>query len=138
MSDWTALEDAKISYSSHADNLLEMADDWGRRAIDHYNTFYLNAPARVKTLAGANDANILVQGVFAGWDGKGQPNLIFVRIVLNQTALPPIVGTRYVFPPQAKSGKERARPDAKVFCALTSWQGTSSPPQAGPSTAHCD
>jgi hypothetical protein len=98
VSDWNANEDARTSYASHADSLLEMADDWGRRAIQHYSTFYLTAPDRVKTFARANDANILVQGVFAGWDTNGQPTLIFVRVTLDQTALPPIVGTRYVFP----------------------------------------
>jgi hypothetical protein len=98
VNDWSALEDARASYSSHADSLLEMADDWGRRAMQHYKTFYFVAPDRVKSLAGAGEANILVEGVFAGWDSKGQASLIFVIVALAQAALPPIIGTRYVLP----------------------------------------
>jgi hypothetical protein len=49
--DWNADEDARASYSSHADNLSELVNDWGRRAMQHYLAFYYVAPVRVSSVA---------------------------------------------------------------------------------------
>jgi hypothetical protein len=93
--DWSADEDAKRSYLSHPDNLFEMAEDWKGRTIQHYATLYSVARQTVEELAGSNPLNVLVIGLFAGWDDKGRPTLITEKISLDraQPMLSPIVGT---------------------------------------------
>jgi hypothetical protein len=103
--DWDALEDAKTSSALHKDNVVEMADDWGRRALIHYQIFNSVNPNRVTNFATVNDANILVEGVFAGWDSQRKPTYVVVRITLDQSQSlsgqslsPKVVGNRYIFP----------------------------------------
>ena len=101
MDDWSAVQDARDSSSSHPNNLLEMADDWAARAVKHYTAFYLANPTRVKEMVGPSDA-LLVVGLFAGWDDKGHPSLVVMGIGLDPAAvspfdpLVPIFGSRSV------------------------------------------
>lgn len=90
--DWSADEDAKSSYMSHPDNLFEMAEDWKARTIQHYTTLYSVARQTVEELARSNPLNVLVIGLFAGWDDKGRPALIAETISLDRAQLPSLIG----------------------------------------------
>lgn len=99
LSDWSASGDAQSSYSSHPDDLVEMADDWGARAKQHYTTFYfsgLEPMRRVIEFAGDNNLNVLVTGLFAGWDNTGQPAVVRIDVRLDRVGLSPIALTRSI------------------------------------------
>jgi hypothetical protein len=81
--EWSALEDARTSFRLHANNLEEVADDWGRRALAHYQAFYSANRARVTSLAALNRGGILIQGLFVGWDG-GLPTAVVITVRLSQ------------------------------------------------------
>jgi hypothetical protein len=97
MSNWSAWEDAKTYSALHKDNLVEMADDWGRAARKHYQILYSMDPSRVRRLATVSGGNILVQGLFAGWDTKRLPSLVSERITLDESASPSIVASRNIY-----------------------------------------
>ncbi len=95
IADWSALEDARTSSALHKNNLVEMAEDWGSRALTHYQSFYSINPSRVQSLTNSN--NILILGLFAGWD-KGLPILISVSIKIEPSVLPHVVSDKTVLP----------------------------------------
>jgi hypothetical protein len=96
--DWSAWDEAETSYASHKDSLVDMAESWGSSTITHYQIFYSVNPSRVKELAAVNPENVLIEGLFAGWDTKGLPILVTVVIKLGSLAISPVVGTKYVLP----------------------------------------
>lgn len=97
--DWSAAADARTSYQVHPNSIKEMADDWKKRAIQHFTTFYFASAqhrALVTQLASADVAHhLLLIAYFAGWDENGQPTVIAEHIGLSQepfaNSLNPIV-----------------------------------------------
>ena len=97
--DWSAAADARTSYQLHPNSIKEMADDWKKRAIQHFTTFYFASAqhrALVTQLASADVAHhLLLIAYFAGWDENGQPTVIAEHIGLSQepfaNSLNPIV-----------------------------------------------
>lgn len=85
--DWSAADDARTSYQSHPDSIVQMADDWKNRAIQHFTTFYFASAQHrglLTQLASASDQHVLLIAFFAGWDSKGQPTVIAEHIALSQ------------------------------------------------------
>ena len=93
--DWSAFEAAKNSYAAHPHSLLEMAEDWKTRTIRFYTTLYSVSRQTVEGLAHTNSENVLIIGIFAGWDDAGRPEVIAERISLDVShILPAIVGDK--------------------------------------------
>jgi hypothetical protein len=40
MADWDAMSDAKLAYSEFGDNTQNIATEWARRSVLHYQEFY--------------------------------------------------------------------------------------------------
>ncbi len=97
--DWNVGDDARTSYRLHPNNLVEMADDWKTRVIGRFANLYRFHPRLVSQAARENDGDILLVGLFAGWD-NGRPALAAVAILLNyapfalSSMLTPIGGFR--------------------------------------------
>ena len=66
---WDAYSDAREAYQEQGRDLFAAADDWANRATLHYASFYHANAARVRGLAQANDQNVLLVGMFAGFRG---------------------------------------------------------------------
>lgn len=83
---WDSRSDASEAYSTKGKDLAAAVREWASRARNHYSTFYLTAPSRVKQLAGANAENILLRGMFAGFQG-GKAILIIDDVYLDEHQL---------------------------------------------------
>src|SRR6266545_3081987 len=62
-----------------------------------FYSFYLANPARVKQLAKANDQNVLLVGMFAGFQGD-KAHLLVESIYLDELGLQPILHKQLVLP----------------------------------------
>jgi hypothetical protein len=94
---WNSYSDAREAYREQRGDLVPAANDWATRATRHYSSFYLANPARVLQLAKANDQNVLLVGMFAGFRG-GKAQLIVERIYLDEHGSRPILHKQLVLP----------------------------------------
>ena len=94
---WDSRSDAREAYTEQSGDLVATANDWATRAKRHYSSFYLANPARVKQLAKANDQNILLVGMFVGFQG-GKALLLFEFVYLDEHGLQPILRKQLVLP----------------------------------------
>ena len=91
---WDSRSDAHDAYTEQRGDLVAASDDWATRAERHYTSFYLANPARVTELAKTNDQNVLLVGVFAGF--QGGKALLLMRIVYLDEHFPPAIRDRQV------------------------------------------
>jgi hypothetical protein len=97
VSSWGSYSDAREAYSNQRGDLFAAADDWATRATRHYSSFYRANPARVRRLAEANDLNVLLVGMFAGFRGD-KAQLIVEKIYLDEYGSQPILHKQLVLP----------------------------------------
>ncbi len=83
---WDSRVDAREAYASHNGDLRATVGDWSERAKRHYTSFYRANSARVAQLAKANTQNVLLVGLFVGFQG-GQSTLIMQTVYLDETQL---------------------------------------------------
>ncbi|MFY9560305.1 MAG: hypothetical protein WAQ52_08745 [Terriglobales bacterium] len=83
--EWNAYDDARQTYDLHPRDIRAMAEEWGKLAAKHYASFYSWKKDKVIAIARDNKLNLLLRGVFAGWNTKGQAELIFMDITLDGT-----------------------------------------------------
>ena len=94
---WDSRSDAREAYADHNGDLVATANDWASRAKRHYFSFYLANPTRVKELAQANDQNILLLGMFVGFQG-GKALLLLEFVYLDEHGLQPILHKELLLP----------------------------------------
>lgn len=94
---WNSYSDARESYTEQSGDLGAAANGWATRAKRHYSSFYLANPARVKQLAKANDQNVLVVGMFVGFQGD-KAQLLVESIYLDELGIQPILHKQLVLP----------------------------------------
>jgi hypothetical protein len=92
---WDAREDAKAVLLEHRGDLSAIADQWQKKAVSHFVSFFRANPNRVRGYA--NSKNELLEGLFAGWDRKHRPELIVVKIVVDALVPDGISGNASVF-----------------------------------------
>jgi hypothetical protein len=80
---WDAYDDARNTYDLHPKDIQAMAEDWGKEESDHFARMYSHWKEMVVGMAADSDENLLLRGVFAGWNKKGNAELIFMSITLN-------------------------------------------------------
>jgi hypothetical protein len=92
---WNSRSDAREAYAEQHGDLIATVDNWTARAKRHYSSFYFANPERVKQLAQANNQNVLLVGLFSGFqEGKA---ILLVRIVyLDPQGLQPILDKQLV------------------------------------------
>jgi hypothetical protein len=81
LDNWDALDDAKASFALYGDSAKLVGEEWARRSVDHYSTFYRVAPDRVAAIADSN-SHVLEIGLFFSWVGD-KPQLIIEVIGFN-------------------------------------------------------
>jgi hypothetical protein len=93
---WDSRVDAREAYAAHNGDLPATVGDWSERAKRHYTSFYRANPARVAQLAKANTQNVLLVGLFVGFQG-GQSTLIMQTVYLDESQfLTPILDRQIV------------------------------------------
>jgi hypothetical protein len=96
---WDSRDDAREAFIAHNGDLLATIGDWSNRAKRHYSSFYRSNPMRVAQLAKINSENILLVGIFAGFQA-GQATLIMQVIYFDEGQLAPILDKRIVLGPR--------------------------------------
>jgi hypothetical protein len=94
---WDSRSDAREAYAEHRGDLIATVDDWATRAKRHYSSFYFYSPTRVTQLAQANNQNVLLVGLFSGFQG-GKAMLVMRIVYLDEHSLPPILDRQLVLP----------------------------------------
>ncbi len=87
---WNSRYDAREAYAEQRGDLSATLDDWVARAKRHYLSFYLADSLRVEQLAQTNTENILLVGLFSGFQG-GKAVLLVGIIYLDAHKLSPIL-----------------------------------------------
>jgi hypothetical protein len=94
---WDSLTDAREAYAAHNGDLLATIADWTERGKRHYLSFYRANPPRVAQLAGANNQNTLLAGLFVGFL-EGKATLVIQMVYLDEKQLTPILDKQIVLP----------------------------------------
>lgn len=100
VAEWDARVDARQSFGLHPSDLYAAAHEWAARAAQHYSSFLVAQPGRVRELASANPQHVLVLGTFTGWDARKSPVLIFEWVYLSLMNGPVVETKEFVLSPR--------------------------------------